>query len=366
MTAKAAVFVGVNQPFEIREYPVGDPPAGYAMMSLVASGVCGTDLHIHRGKLGSAPPQIIGHEFVGRVEMISPPDSERYGIHVGDTAIVDIACPCGECALCLSGDDANCLNLGVTNGGNPDTPPHFHGGYAEYNCSPVKNLVKLPDGLDAAIACAYACAGPTAIHAFSLADRARVDLTKINVAVVQGLGPVGTFAVMYLSSLGINNIIAVSGRSDTRREALVRELGATEVISLKEDGEQALYDAVSRASGGVGADLVYEASGDPSALPTGLGLLKNRGVYLVPGQYSNSGGVMIEPQLITFKALRILGSSQYSFADVESYIRFMESHPRLHKTIEAAITKYPIADINLAIRDAGERRSIKIMLAPEA
>ena len=54
MKAKAAVFMGANNPFEIREYELIPPKPGYAKMSLIASGVCGTDIHIHSGRLGGA------------------------------------------------------------------------------------------------------------------------------------------------------------------------------------------------------------------------------------------------------------------------------------------------------------------------
>lgn len=50
-TAKVAVMVGVDQPFEIREYPLTVPEEGMAQMKLISSGVCGTDIHIHRGKI---------------------------------------------------------------------------------------------------------------------------------------------------------------------------------------------------------------------------------------------------------------------------------------------------------------------------
>lgn len=167
-TAKAAVFTGVNKPFEIKEYELTEPSEGMAKIKLVASGICGTDIHIHRGKIPLNPPLIIGHEFVGCVEALSEDDSKKYGIYAGDNVIVDIACPCGECLLCKEGNDANCLNMAVTNGGNPETAPHFYGGYGEYNYSPVKNLIKIPKELDAKMTCVFACAGPTALHAFSL------------------------------------------------------------------------------------------------------------------------------------------------------------------------------------------------------
>ena len=113
---------------------------------------------------------------------------------------------------------------------------------------------------------------------------------------------------------------------------------------------------------GIGADLVFEASGSPAAVPQGLGMLRNRGLYLVPGQYSNSGGVQIEPQLITFNALHIIGSSQYSVSDVEEYLAFLQAHPELHNAILELADCYTVEEINKAFEDAKARKNIKTML----
>lgn len=96
--------------------------------------------------------------------------------------IADIAVPCGECLLCKSGDDANCVNMKVTNGGSIDTPPYLYGGYAEVNYTPLTNLVKIPDELDPTTVAICACPGPTTIHSLALAMQAGVDLSGIKTA----------------------------------------------------------------------------------------------------------------------------------------------------------------------------------------
>ena len=362
MKAKAAVFMGANNPFEIREFDLVPPKPGYAKMSLIASGVCGTDIHIQTGKLGGTPNTMIGHEFVGKIEEISEEDSKKYGLNMGDAVISDIAVPCCKCLLCETGDDANCVNMAVTSAGSVDDAPHFHGGYGEYSYAPASNLIKIPVGVDPKMAAIFACPAPTAIHGFSLAEKAGVDLKKVKTAVVQGLGPVGSFAIAYLAASGVKNVIAVSGSVDSKKEALAKDLGATKVYSLLTDGEEKIKEEINAMAGGLGADLVYEASGNPKAIPFGMDILRNRGVYVVPGQYSNSGGIEIQPQLITFKALHIIGSSQYSFSDVESYVDFLAKNPALHEKIAALATCYRIEEINKAFDDAKARKNVKTLL----
>lgn len=362
MKAKAAVFMGAHKDFEVREFPVVAAPAGYARMDLIASGICGTDVHFHNGKLAIEPPTVIGHEFVGRIEDVDAAEAAKYGLAPGDAVIADIAVPCGECPLCLSGDDANCVRMQVTNGGSIDASPYLWGGYAEKNFTPLTNLIRIPDGVDPTVAATFACPGPTAIHAVRLAQRGGVDFSGVRVAVVQGLGPVGIFSVMYLKAMGINKVFAITAGHNARREALALELGADRIYSLSREGEEAVTAALAAENDGLGVDLCFEASGAPAAVRQGMEILRNRGVYLIPGQYSASGGVEIQPQLITFKALHIIGSSQYSLPDVRDYLEFLLAHPELHGKIEKLANKYRIDDINAAFADAKAGTNIKTML----
>ncbi|MBQ8684033.1 MAG: alcohol dehydrogenase catalytic domain-containing protein [Clostridia bacterium] len=362
MKAKAAVFMGPNVPFEVREFPVTTPPAGYGRCELIASGVCGTDVHFHRGKLSIKAPTVIGHEFVGRLVELDEAEGARYGLKKGDAVIADIAVPCGECLLCKSGDDANCVNMGVTNGGSIEEAPYLYGGYARVNYTPLTNLVKIPEQLDPTMTAVFACPGPTALHAIRLARQAGVEIEKCRCAVVQGLGPVGLFAVMALKALGAEKVYAVTDRASNSRRELALSLGADKVFAFTEGGEEAVLATLATENGGLGVDLCFEASGAPTAVPFGMQILRNRGVYLVPGQYSNSGGIEIQPQLITFKALHIIGSSQYSMLDVAGYLSFLEAHPELHASILDLATTYAIEDVNRAFEDACAGRNVKTVL----
>lgn len=362
MNAKAAVFMGANKPFDVRTFVVLPAPSGYARMELIASGVCGTDIHFHNGKLAIDPPTVIGHEFVGKITDVDENEAEKYGLKKGDHVIADIAVPCGECPLCKSGDDANCINMKVTNGGSIDEAPYLYGGYCEANFTPLTNLVKIPDGIDPVVAATLACPGPTTIHAVRLAEKAGVDFSKINVAVVQGLGPVGCFAVAYLKKAGVRTVYAVTGSENPTRERIARELGADRVFALAKDGADSVIRFLQSVQDGLGADLCFEASGAPQAVAQGMEMLRNRGVYLIPGQYSNSGGIEIQPQMITFKALHIIGSSQYSICDVKDYLAFLAAHPELHNSISAMATCYPIQNVNQAFADAKANKNIKTVL----
>lgn len=143
---------------------------------------------------------------------------------------------------------------------------------------------------------------------------------------------------------------------------MAQKLGATQVFSLEETQIDEVTKKIKELSGGPGADIVFEASGNPAAVPQGMGMLRNRGVYLIPGQYSNSGTVAIAPQMITFSALHIIGSSQYSMTDVAAYLAFLQANPQMHESILSLASCYRVEDINEAVEAAKSGKHIKTML----
>lgn len=100
MKAKAAVFMGAEKPFKVQEFDIMPTPVGYGRSELIASGICGTDVHFHKGKLHVQSPSIIGHEFVGKLVDLDETEGKQYGLKKGDCVIADIAVPCGQCLLC--------------------------------------------------------------------------------------------------------------------------------------------------------------------------------------------------------------------------------------------------------------------------
>src|SRR6185436_1423318 len=67
-SVRAAVMPGPGRPIEVRRFPDPRPAPGGAILETVASEVCGTDVHLHHGRLAGAPyPIIPGHVSVGLV-----------------------------------------------------------------------------------------------------------------------------------------------------------------------------------------------------------------------------------------------------------------------------------------------------------
>ena len=365
-TVQAAVFTPATRSFEIREFPVAPPAPDHVALSLVYSGICGTDVHIAEGKLGPMPfPLILGHEFLGRIEALgtgATTDALGRTVAVGDLALACVAVPCGTCFNCRRGETASCLAFGVTYVKAVEEAPHFHGGFAGYQEIQWRNIVRIPDGLDPKAVAAFPCGGPTILRACAYGG----GLEKDELVVVQGNGPLGLFAIAYAKSKGCRTI-CIGSSANARRLEATRAFGSDVFIDFRATGAEAIRkrvrEAAEAASRGDGADVCIETSGDPAAFPLGLSLLRTRGRYLVPGQYSDRGEVAIPPHQITFRALQIIGSGQYTLEDIRAYLDFLVENPAVQPRFASLLSCYAVADVKTAMADAATGRAIKALFA---
>lgn len=365
-TGTAAVFDPNTRDFEVRQYEISSPAPGNAGLSLLYSGICGTDIHICQGKLGPmAFPLILGHEFVGKIATLgdgAKTDGLGHKIAVGDAAIACVAIPCGACVNCQRGETASCLAFGVTYVKPVADAPHFHGGFADYQEIPSGNLVRLPQGIDPKAAAAFPCGGPTIIRACAYGG----GLEKDELVVVQGNGSLGLFALAYAKSKGCRTI-CIGSAANEHRMKVTKAFKPDCFLDFRKHTPAEITKIVgaeaTKLGRGDGADVCIETSGDPAAFAIGLSLLRTRGRYFVPGQYSDRGEIAIPPHLITFKALRVIGSGQYTLADVGEYLDFLAASSDLQPLFASTVSCYPVAAVCTAIDDATAGRTIKAVFS---
>ena len=107
-TMKAAFVESFGQPLVIREVPVPQPGPGQALVEIIASGVCHTDLHAAEGDWPIKPnlPFTPGHEGAGVVAALGPGVTHlKEGDRVG---VAWLHGACGHCEFCLSGWETLC------------------------------------------------------------------------------------------------------------------------------------------------------------------------------------------------------------------------------------------------------------------
>ena len=101
---KAAVMPAADQPVEVREYPMPQMEEGSVLLRTIYSEVCGTDVHLHHGRLGGVPyPLIPGHVNVGEIVEFEgqPVDLDGRPLRMGQVVtFLDVHETCGQCWFC--------------------------------------------------------------------------------------------------------------------------------------------------------------------------------------------------------------------------------------------------------------------------
>src|SRR5690348_237305 len=208
---KAVVFhdIGDIRLEDVKEPKIKEPTD--AIVALIASAICGTDLHLIRGTVsGMQAGTILGHEGVGVVEEIG---RAARNLAPGDRVVICSTIACGYCSYCRAGYYAQCdranpngPEAGTSFFGGPEMTGPFDGLQAEKARIPFANVtcVKLPDEVsdDQAILCSDIF--PTAYFGAKLAEIEHGDTV-----VVFGCGPVGQFAIASAKLLGAGRVLAV-------------------------------------------------------------------------------------------------------------------------------------------------------------
>ena len=103
-TVKAAVLSVYEKPLEMREYPdITSLDSGEAVVRVEMAGIGGTDIHLWLGQLAVPLPIVLGHETVGRVELLGAGlDKDWRGapLAIGDRVCWASSLVCGECYFC--------------------------------------------------------------------------------------------------------------------------------------------------------------------------------------------------------------------------------------------------------------------------
>src|SRR3989442_12313950 len=95
---RAAVMTEVRKPWTIKNLPDPKPQAGQVLIRIRASGMCGTDLHVHHGVMPGSLPLVLGHEPVGEIGEVGPGVA---GLRAGDRVGVSwVQRGGGRCRFC--------------------------------------------------------------------------------------------------------------------------------------------------------------------------------------------------------------------------------------------------------------------------
>ncbi|MFG1710567.1 zinc-binding dehydrogenase [Nonomuraea sp. M3C6] len=235
-----------------------------AIVRIVRSCICGSDLHPYHSLPASAQGTPMGHEFLGVIEDLG---QEMSGLKRGDVVVAPFAYSDNTCVFCREGLHTSCHNGGFWAAGG------VCGGQAEAIRVPQAQgtLVKLPVGEDSPLLPSLLTLADVYGTGHHAAKQAQVG-PRTTVAVI-GDGAVGLMAVLSAKRLGAERIILM-GRHDNRTKLGI-DFGATDVVP--ERGAEGIEN-VRELTGGEGVHAVLEAVGYMNAYETAVGVVRPGGV----------------------------------------------------------------------------------------
>ena len=250
---KALVYHGPGQKsVDERPKPTILEP-GDAVVKILKTTICGTDLHILKGDVPTCTPgRILGHEGVGVVEAVG---SAVRAFKPGDHVIISCISACGTCDYCRRGMYSHCRHGGWILGNKID------GTQAEYVRTPHADtsLYHVPPGTEEEALVMLSDILPTGFECGVLNGKVEPGST---VAIV-GAGPIGLAALLTAQFYSPAEIIMID-LDDNRLEVAAR-FGATSTIN-NADGKA--VEKVMALTHGRGVDTAIEAVSVPATFVT--------------------------------------------------------------------------------------------------
>jgi 2-desacetyl-2-hydroxyethyl bacteriochlorophyllide A dehydrogenase len=222
----------ILQPRQLQIVDLPDPQPGphELLLRVMASGICGTDLHIYHGEYLGDYPVIPGHEFSGIVEAVG---SAVTRFKPGDRVAVEPNIACDNCYHCLNNRHNFCSNWSAVGVTRP-------GGMAERVVVPEKaafDIGELPFEAGAFVE-PLSCV----LHGVE-----RLQPGMAAQIAIFGAGPIGILLLQALSLSGAARISMVD--RNTARATFAVQMGADEVYTSLDELPQRDYDVVVDATG---------------------------------------------------------------------------------------------------------------------
>lgn len=337
----------LEAPNDLRLREIDDPVPGVGEVVVKVEGAttCGTDLKtLRRGHPKFPMPTPFGHEFSG---VICDVGDGVEAWKVGDEVMSAPTAPCGECPLCRRGL-ANLCNLCMDG--------LVLGAFAEKVRLPAhivkRNLYSKPEHLDffeAALMEPLACA--------VYGQQKLPDVAGKSVAIV-GAGPIGLLHQMLVVNARPSQLL-MFGRKAARLE-LAEQIGADDVVDT--DLETDLVAAIDRRTGGLGADILIECTGQPEVWQNSIMATAKDGTTLLFGGCKSGTTVPFPMQRMWERRLTVFGVFHFTpeaVAEARDYL----CSGRL--PVEHLVTEVrPMSDYRAIFADLADGKAVKYGIEP--
>ena len=245
---KALVKAKAERGLWIQDVPEPTMGINDVKIRVLATGICGTDLHIHEWDAWAQKtipvPLVIGHEFVGQIVEVGSNVSD---FHVGDRVSGEGHVVCGRCRNCLAGRRHLCAHtqgVGVNRAG----------AFAEYIVLPMSNIWRHAPGISLEVAAIFDPLG-NAVHTALSFPVLGEDV------LVTGAGPIGIMAAAVAKHAAARHVV-ITDLNPYRLDLARKAAGVTLAINPR---ETTLADAQQQLGMAEGFDVGLEMSGNPHA-----------------------------------------------------------------------------------------------------
>jgi D-arabinose 1-dehydrogenase-like Zn-dependent alcohol dehydrogenase len=312
---RAAVITKYNADWELKTLPDPRPSAGQVLIRIRASGMCGTDLHVHHGIFGLPLPIVAGHEPVGEIVELGPgvldfKVGDRVGVHWNQKG-------CGRCPTCQTGDQLHCAQA--------QSWMNIGGGNSELMLAWASGCTLLPEGLAYESAAPIFCAGYTVMSGL----RNATPKPGERVAVL-GLGGLGHLALQFSHAVGLETW-AVTGQADKVKE--LRAMGASEVLVVGDDTGKAMTDAG-------GFDIILSTTNSSKQVSSAIDGLRLNG-RLVSMGVTTDGPITVDAMSLLRSQRQLRGSSQDERSDLVEALALVAAGK-----VKPVLETYPITKVN--------------------
>jgi len=336
---------------EVRTVPTPEPRDGEVLVRVLASSVCGTDVHLWVWNDWAEArvrrlPLVLGHELCGEVVKVGRAvKSLAVGDHVSaETHIVD-----GTCYQCRTGRMHICEHVEVL-GVDHD------GVFAEYAILPELNAWKNDPSLAPEIASVQEPLG-NAVHSL-LPENTDEDVAGKRV-LITGCGPIGLMAIAAAKTYGAETVVATE--VNPLRASLARKMGADAVLDPTEAPGQ-LADRVREASGGRGVDVALEMSGHPSSLTLVFDALTPGGRVSLLGLFDRPATLDFDSALV-LKAAQVHGIFGRRMFETWYQVKSLLAQASFREKVRAIIThRVPIPEVGRAMELIASMQAAKVSL----
>jgi propanol-preferring alcohol dehydrogenase len=309
-TMKAAVVHAFGKDLTIDDVPMPAPGPGQALVKLITSGVCHTDLHAVEGDwpVKPNPPFIPGHEGVGTVVALGEGVTNlTVGQLVGNAWLFSA---CGDCQYCRTGWETLCeqqQNAGYS----------VDGSFGQYMLVDARFAAVIPEGADLVEVAPILCAGVTVYKGLKMTEARPGQWV-----VISGIGGLGHIAVQYARAMGLR-VAAVDIADD--KLALAKKHGAELLVNAAHEDPIGLVQRVTGGAHGVLVTAVH-----PSAFGQAIHMSRRGGTIVFNGLPAGDFPASIFE--IVLKGLTVRGSIVGTRQDLAEALEFY-AKGQIHPTV---------------------------------